>query len=369
MLSYLESELNSVERVVEYCDLPSESQLELVVPPAHWPTRAGSLVIEDLDIRYAPDLPLVLKGISLDVRPGEKIGIVGRSGAGKSTLAGALLRINEAAGGRILLDGIDVAHLSLHVLRSRGITVLAQDAYLATGSLRSNLDPLKLHEDAELLDVCRRVGIIDTGKKGATDTSTATGASSPTDASGSATLVDAAIGSRGRIVDLEFMISDGGSNLSSGTRQLVALARALLRAPAVIVLDESTASIDTSADERLQEVIQSELRDAIVLTIAHRLRSVVNADRIAVFEGARGHRLTALIMPSRSDHRARPARGSAGRLGRERSLPEVVRRKRRRRCAVRGSGPRAIDPVDPRNPLNTAVQRGCARSERLRECE
>jgi len=271
MISYCESELNSVERVVEYCDLPAESQTELVTPPAHWPTQSSGLSIEDLAISYAPDLPLVLRGISLDIRPGEKCGIVGRSGAGKSTLAGALLRINEAAGGRILLDGIDISHLSLHVLRSRGITVLAQDAYLATGSLRVNLDPLKLHDDADAK---------------AANEPASTGSSSPTEASGSTTLADAPIGSRGRIVDLDYSISEGGSNLSSGTRQLVALARALLRRPAVIVMDESTASIDTEADERLQEVIQTELRDAIVLTIAHRLRSVVHADRIAVFEGA-----------------------------------------------------------------------------------
>ena len=183
-----------------------------------------------------------------------------------------------------MLDGIDIGHLSLNVLRSRGITVLAQDAYLASGSLRVNLDPLKLHDDAELLDICRRIGVIETDRKAVAET-TSTGSSSPTDGSGSATLVDVSIGSRGRIVDLDFMISEGGSNLSSGTRQLVALARALLRRPAVIVMDESTASIDTAADERLQEVIQTELRDAIVLTIAHRLRSVVHADRIAVFDG------------------------------------------------------------------------------------
>ena len=193
MFSYIESELNSVERVVEYCDLPAESQTELVVPPAHWPTQSGGLVIENLAISYAPDLPLVLKGISLDIRPGEKCGIVGRSGAGKSTLAGALLRINEAAGGRIVLDGIDIAQLSLHVLRSRGITVLAQDAYLATGSLRVNLDPLKLHDDAELLDMCRRVGIIDADSKAASEPTSA-GSSSPTEASGSTTLADAPIG-------------------------------------------------------------------------------------------------------------------------------------------------------------------------------
>ncbi|THH32259.1 hypothetical protein EUX98_g1936 [Antrodiella citrinella] len=259
VLAQLELDANSVERVIEYLEVPQEAPaVTSVKPPAYWPSSNGELAVEKLVVKYAPDLPAVLHDLSFTVRPAEKLGIVGRTGSGKSTLALSLLRIVEASGGRILIDGIDISTLGLDDLRTR-VTIISQDVSLFTGTIRSNLDPFEEHTDEECWEVMERCHLT-TILKSATASSNKTGDSKLT---------------------LDMPISQSGS-LSAGERQLVAMARALLRRSNVVILDEATSQIDEELDNQIQRTIREEFRGSIVITIAHRLRTVLDYDRILV---------------------------------------------------------------------------------------
>ncbi|KAK0208709.1 P-loop containing nucleoside triphosphate hydrolase protein [Desarmillaria ectypa] len=248
----LELDFNSVERVVEYLDLPQEAPaiIEKSRPPAYWPSNSGALVVEDLVVKYAPDLPAVLKSLSFVVNPSEKIGVVGRTGSGKSTLALSLLRMVEPAGGKILIDGIDISKIGLEDLRTR-ITIVSQDVSLFSGTLRSNLDPLDQNTLRECMEVVERCHMMDVLLHTTTDF-------------------------------LDMPISQG--SLSGGERQLVALARAMLRRTNIIIMDEATSQIDSHLDDRIQRTIREELSSAIVITIAHRLKTIIDYDRILVLD-------------------------------------------------------------------------------------
>ncbi|KAI0789892.1 P-loop containing nucleoside triphosphate hydrolase protein [Abortiporus biennis] len=257
VLAQLELDANSVERIVEYLDVAQEAPAVIPSrrPPAYWPSSSGSLSVEDLLVKYAPDLPPVLHSISFTVNPSEKIGVVGRTGSGKSTLALSLLRIVEASGGRIVIDGIDIATIGLDDLRTR-ITIISQDVSLFTGTIRSNLDPFGEHTDQECWDVLERCHL-------------------------TSVLNSAAAKSKGAQLSLDLPISQTGS-LSAGERQLVALARAVLRKSNIIILDEATSQIDAALDDQIQRTIREEFRGSIVITIAHRLKTVLDYDRILV---------------------------------------------------------------------------------------
>ncbi|KAL8631276.1 hypothetical protein Q9189_003040 [Teloschistes chrysophthalmus] len=248
----LQMDFVSVERVVELLHLEQEPP-GTIDPPAWWPSYSGDIVFENVTIRYAPHLDPSLTGISFRIPAGSTTALLGRTGSGKSTLAMSLLSIMKPESGHILIDNIDISQVNTQALRNR-ITFLAQDPILFPGSMRQNLDPLDEHSDAECDTVLQRV-----------------------------------VGGGGGSYDwtLQTNIEDGGKNLSQGQRQLVGLARAVLRRSAVVILDEATASIDPSTATRIQRILREELRQSTVITIAHRLEAVEGADFFVRLEEGR----------------------------------------------------------------------------------
>lgn len=239
----LEMDFSSVERVIELLDIETENP-GVVDPPAHWPTYSGDVVFEDVSIRYAPHLDPALQNITLKIPGGSSTAVIGRTGSGKSTLALSLLATIAAENGRILIDGIDIATVNKQALRSR-VTFLAQEPVLFPGSMRKNLDPLNDYSDAACEAVLAKIA----GNYNWT---------------------------------LSTPIEGGGKGLSQGQRQLVGLARAMLRRSPVIIMDEATASIDFETAQKVQALLRDEMKQSTVITIAHRLEAVKNADYCVV---------------------------------------------------------------------------------------
>ncbi|KAF8518374.1 hypothetical protein BU17DRAFT_90966 [Hysterangium stoloniferum] len=290
----LEIALNSVERVVEYLDVPKEppaidSDHRV---PAYWPSTSNSdsmLVVEDLEVKYAPELPAVLHGISFALKARERVGILGRTGCGKSTLAMSLMRFVEPTSGKIIIDGIDITKIGTYDLRSH-ITFIPQDATLFAGTIRENLDPFDEHTDAECLDALARVHLITPGSnKSSRAPSRAPSIHSDTEGHSGSAYSASETATQGEgdakvVIKLDSVVSSGGQNFSNGQRQLLAMARALLRQSGVVILDEATSSIDKAADIKIQAAIREEFNQSLLLTIAHRLGTIIDFDRLIVLE-------------------------------------------------------------------------------------
>ncbi|KAK7259335.1 hypothetical protein RIF29_24939 [Crotalaria pallida] len=252
MSCFIENKMVSVERIKQFTNIPSEPAWNIKdrLPPSNWPGQ-GNVDIKDLQVRYRPNTPLVLKGITLSITGGEKIGVVGRTGSGKSTLIQVFFRLVEPSGGKIIIDGIDITVLGLHDLRSR-FGIIPQEPILFEGTVRSNIDPTGQYTDDEIwksLERCQLKEVV---------------AAKPE--------------------KLDSSVVDNGENWSVGQRQLLCLGRVMLKRSRLLFMDEATASVDSQTDGVIQKIIREDFAACTIISIAHRIPTVMDCDRVLVVD-------------------------------------------------------------------------------------
>ncbi|CAH8451448.1 unnamed protein product [Schistosoma turkestanicum] len=248
----VENQMVSVERAIEYVKLQPETTdtQDIYSPDSYWPSQ-GHIQFKEFGMRYALSDTWALKNINLDIRPGCKVGIVGRTGAGKSSLISALFRLVEGEKGCILIDDVNIKHLQLEFLRKR-IAIISQDPIMFTGTVRMNMDPLGEKTDEAIWKALKSVQL-------------------------DQTIINLGNG-------LDSLVSEGGYNLSTGQRQLFALARVILSESRILVVDEATSNVDPSTDVIIQKTLRSTFKDFTVLTVAHRLHTVMDNEMVVVME-------------------------------------------------------------------------------------
>ena len=250
----LENIMISLERCLQYLKIKSEAPTVIKendekLIEEKWP-QEGKIKFENYSVKYRPNTEIVLKKLNLEIKGNEKIGVVGRTGSGKSTICLCLFRILEPLEGTIYIDNVDITKIGLDILR-KNLTIIPQDPCLMEGSLKYNIDPFNIKEDAEIVSILKKIGFEYT---------------EPDD----------------KILDRK--IEQNGSNLSVGEKQLICIARAIIRKTKIVIMDEATANIDMSTEEKIQKALQYVLNDSTVITVAHRIKTIIDYDKILVLD-------------------------------------------------------------------------------------